>query len=123
MPGEPEQSRVEKVLQAFGDAGREARQVQEAGRIHRDTMLTWAIGLMGGGVFAVVQLGGGPCSGLGFRPLIWAASPWVAGVLLAVVGRMANAAQSQAASIFAVQEGFQIRSALARGLNTESASK
>jgi hypothetical protein len=124
VEGNPaDQSRVERVLQAFVEASREVRLLQETIRTHRDTMLTWAIGLMGGGLLAVVNLASGPCSALGAQPLIWAASPWGAGVLFAVIGRIASAYLSQTGVLLSVTEVFEIRSNLARGLDAKAASE
>ena len=46
-------------------------------------MLTWVIGLLGAGVLAVANLNICPRG-----ELIWAAAPWVAGIIAAVVGRI-----------------------------------
>jgi len=123
MASEPAPSPLEKVLLAYLDLAREFRVIAEGARMHRDKMLTWAIGLMGGGLFAVVNLAGGRCSAVGARALIWSASPWAAGVLLAVLGRIANAAYSEGAGAFVAAEAYEIRGALAHGLDADSAQQ
>lgn len=90
--------------------------------MHDDRMLTWAIGLMGGGFFASIHLPSvGVCQAIGPRPLIWAASPWVAGVLFAVLGRIAGGRYREVSNTFSVGDAYQMPRALARAPDEESA--
>ena len=51
---------------------------------HSDAMLTWAIGLMGGGLYASYGL----LNGAPTRMWMWALMPWIAGILCALGGRL-----------------------------------
>ncbi len=60
-----------------------ARKSQE----HGDNMLTWAVGLMGAGLFALPTFLTATCGHLSLSlPLL--ASPWALGVVLALLGRV-----------------------------------
>jgi len=63
----------------------------EASQQHQDQVLTWAIGLMGGGLFYLPNLLAQTCS-IDSRPrFVLIAGPWALGILLALVGRMVSA--------------------------------
>jgi len=112
---------LERVLRAYIDLIRQVRRIDEAKHAHRDKMLTWAIALMGGGVFATVQLRSGICSTLNTRALLWAASPWALGVLLGFLARIASASYSHIKDVFRTGETYLIRAKIATGLDDEGA--
>ncbi len=65
---------------AYREAHESAAKTQE----HTDRMLTWAIGLMGGGLYGAYSLlRCGPA-----QAWIWALLPWLLGILCALAGRM-----------------------------------
>jgi hypothetical protein len=77
--------RTEEVLRAYMESVREFRLIDDAARAHLDRMLTWVIGLMGAGVLATANVSACPR-----RDLVWAAAPWIVGILIAVLGRLSG---------------------------------
>jgi hypothetical protein len=118
---------VERVLHEYVEVVREFRLIGDAARMHRDRMLTWAIALMGGGLFAAINLrSAGVCPVAGVRALIWAASPWALGVILAVCARIAgewDRAVSDRFAVLSTGEAYLIRLEVARGLDDLAAER
>jgi len=121
MTSTPESTPWEQVLHEYIDVGRKFRLIEDASRMHRDRMLTWAIGLMGGGIFATLHLASeGICSP---PTLMWAAAPWSLGVLFAVLGRIASAHQDGVRNLLTAGEAYLIRLQLVKGLDPTSAGE
>jgi hypothetical protein len=114
--GAKPQNRTEVVLRAYMESIREFRLLDDAARAHLDRMLTWVIGLMGAGVLATASLRICP-----LRELIWASSPWVVGILVAVVGRLAGDLYRDHPGLRSIAEVFEAHLQLARGPDEESA--
>ncbi len=130
MSGAPEPkplTPVERVLHEYVEVAREFRLIGDAARMHRDRMLTWVIALMGGGLFAAINLrSAGVCPIAGVRALIWAASPWVLGVILAVCARIVgewDRALSDRFAVLSTGEAYLIRLEMARGLDAAAAER
>ncbi len=118
---------VERVLHEYVEVIREFRLIGDAARMHRDRMLTWAIALMGGGLFAAINLrSAGVCPTGGVRALIWAASPWALGVILAACARIAgewDRALSDRFAVLSTGEKYLIRLEAVRGLDDAAAER
>lgn len=82
---------LERNVRSYITALRETRPLAAASQAHADQMLTWAIGLMGAGLFTMITLLSTACH-TGARPRLgWIAAPWVIGILCALAGRIVGA--------------------------------
>jgi hypothetical protein len=78
---------LKRTARSYANTLMKTRPLTEASQQHEDTMLTWSIGLMGAGLFALptfMTAARGP----GKRGLVVVAGPWVVGILLALLGRL-----------------------------------
>jgi hypothetical protein len=74
----------EDSIKQFAAAIRERFRINTEVTLHADTMLTWAIGLMGAGVFGSKDFLANAPIALRFAAVL----PWMAGILFAVVSRV-----------------------------------
>lgn len=84
-PDSPDrESRIEKIIAQYSLGELEAYQGALASQEHADKMFTWAIGLMGAGIFSGHTLLSHS------TPYLWlgAFSPWILGILAALAGRL-----------------------------------
>jgi hypothetical protein len=78
---------VPQFIAQWAAATREGHRFAQESLEHADKMLTWAIGLMGAGIFSSKEfLAAAPLT-LRFAALL----PWVAGIICAVAGRLFGA--------------------------------
>ena len=113
------ESRSAGALRAYIAAIQEFRLIDDAAREHLDKMLTWVIGLMGGGVLATAA-NVSICPG---RDLVWASVPWVGGTLIAVIGRIFGDLYREHPGLRTAAEAYSAKLELARGPDDESARK
>lgn len=66
------------------------RKLTDASQRHVDRMLTWSVGLMGAGLFALPNLVTTAC-GPARQSVGLVAAPWAAGIMLALLGRLVAA--------------------------------
>jgi hypothetical protein len=86
-PSRAQLAALQRAVRWYGNSvikgARMARKSQE----HADTLLTWSVGLMGAGLFALPAFLTSTCGSMGLSvPLL--ASPWGLGIVLALVGRV-----------------------------------
>jgi len=117
---DPAFASLEAHARAFIHALRETRPLQAASQLHQDQMLTWAIGLMGAGLFSVPSLLGFACTGGARSHLLWIAAPWTAGILFALVGRVVAANHRDADNLAFVQKWQALETMLLRNLSFEA---
>jgi hypothetical protein len=75
---------IRDFIQQYVDSSREGHRFAQESQQHGDRMLTWAIGLMGAGIFSSAAFLGAATPRLRFAALL----PWIAGIVLAVAGRL-----------------------------------
>jgi hypothetical protein len=78
---------MRRSARSFAFALTKTRRMTEDSQQHEDRMLTWLLGLMGAGLFALPSLLAACSSSVPSR-MLWTAWPWAAGVLIALVGRV-----------------------------------
>ena len=78
---------LRRNARSYANALTKTRRLTEASQEFEDTMLTWSIGLMGAGLFALPKFLSDAC-GTTKHSLLAIASPWALGILLALVGRI-----------------------------------
>jgi hypothetical protein len=109
MQGEPPADR--RVLREYLRVVRAFHRIRKAEQAHRDGMLMWTIGLMGGGTFAALSslLSSGVCPATAKQSVIWATSPWGAGVALAVLARLIGAHHWRRDTLLLEAQEYQVR--------------
>lgn len=108
MPGSDaaqDRERVEKFITQYAQGELEAYQSAHALREHTDRMLTWAIGLMGAGVFSANAL----LANVPRYPRVGALLPWTVGILVALAGRVLAHELSGKESLWHFEKAVRIR--------------
>jgi len=75
---------VREFIAQWAAATREGHRFAQESQEHADKMLTWAIGLMGAGIFSSKDFLADAPLNLRFAALL----PWIAGIMFAVAGRL-----------------------------------
>jgi hypothetical protein len=120
--GRDRQRRLELMksnARGYADALRATRPIAAADQAHTDQMLTWSVGLMGAGLFALPTVINAAC-GQNWR--FWlgiVAAPWTAGILLALLGRVAAKLFRNADALAFVHRWQAVETALLRDLKLE----
>jgi hypothetical protein len=122
MPKEPSSGHrdaVAEVVNASLDFVRGSLRISQASHSHRDRMLTWTVGLMGGGLLRLRSLIGALCTDR--RHLLgWVMSSWLFGIILALVVRIIGERHAYRLRVEGLAEASELRLLLIQGLDSDS---
>jgi hypothetical protein len=102
---DPKFSILVENARAYARSLRETQPHAARSQEHRDQMLTWAIGLMGAGLASLPGISKQWCgAGSADGTLVWMFAPWVAGILIALLGRVVGEFQREADAAAFIQK-------------------
>ena len=104
----PDSDFYERFIQQYANGLREGHRFAAESQEHCDRMLTWAIGLMGAGILGSHEI---------LKPLSsgWQAlvlSPWLLGILVALVGRLLGRVVVEKDNLFFFEKVKRLESAV-----------
>jgi hypothetical protein len=115
-------ARLAASARGYAQALREAQPLASASQRHSDQMLTWAIGIMGAGLFALPGLLRDVCRAT--QPdTAWLGTAWAFGILTAILGRLAYAWLRDADDRAFLQKIHAVESALLAGLELDELAR
>lgn len=109
--------RLEKNARSYASGLRDAQPLASASQAHADQMLTWSIGLMGAGLFALPTVLKSACQVDPQRALVSLATPWVVGILVALSGRLVGGLRRDTDDLLFLGKWQIVEAMLLRGLN------
>jgi hypothetical protein len=115
-------ARLEANARGYAEALREVQPLVAASRRHSDQMLTWAIGIMGAGLFALPGLLKELCRSTP-PDIIWYGVAWAFGILTAILGRLTYAWLRDADDMAFLHKIHAVEGALLAGLDVAELSQ
>lgn len=114
---------LRKNARAYVSALRRTRPLAAASQRHIDRMLQWAVALMGAGLLAIPTLLETACEIKRSPFPVWLAAPWLAGVVVALLGRIAGGFHRDADNFHFVRKWQSMETLLLREPDFDTLSK